>query len=302
MLYDSGNFSLPLRHDSPMRPDIEQTTLPADWSTPALGPRSAWPSSLRLTLAIMLNSPLASVLMWGPQRVMLFNQAYAALLGGKGLLPPGGKVPALMPAVWGWNRAALDAAWQGAASSFMACELPVWRDGLQVKKTLDLFYTPISDEAAGDAAGAGGTAVVRGVLCSLMPSVAAAKAAPARSFHVLVVEDNLDSQYLVCEMLRAFGHRVQAVADGETAAGKLLDEHFDLLFTDVGLPGMSGIELARGARRHQPRLKILFASGYGETVTRQLEFAALSLQKPYELDALEKVLNDISVQLQTDGM
>jgi CheY-like chemotaxis protein len=269
--------------------------LAADWTTPALGPRDSWPPSLALTLAIMLNSPLASVLLWGPQRVMLFNQAYAKLLGGKILLPPGGKVPALMPSVWSWNPGAIDAALRGVASSFIGQKLLFWHEGMQAHKTLDLFYTPI---------GAGGDMPASGVLCSLTPSatVTAPSVAPPRPLRVLVVEDNQDSRYLVCEMLRAFGHTVEAVADGEAGMVTLLASPFDLLFTDVGLPGISGIELARRALLRQPRLKILFASGYGETLTRQLEFTSLSLQKPYELDTLQRVLNDISLQLQKDGM
>ncbi|HEV7815994.1 MAG TPA: response regulator [Janthinobacterium sp.] len=267
------------------------------WSTPALGAQAAWPPCLRLTLDIMLNSPLACVLMWGPDQVMLFNEAYAGLMGAQQWQAPGGKVPALRPVVWSWNGAALDAAWKGTPSSLRNCELPLWRDGAQEYRTLDLYYTPVRDESA----------LVRGVLCSLapsaMPPAADAPAAfPSRALQVLVVEDNLDSQYLVCEMLRAFGHQVQAAADGESAAVRLASSHFDLLFTDVGLPGMSGVELARVALRRQPGLKILFATGYDETLTRSLEFSAVSLQKPYELDDLKKALDNISLQLQKDGV
>ena len=116
---------------------------------------------------------------------------------------------------------------------------------------------------------------------------------------VLVVEDNHDALDLVCEMLRAFGHQVQAAVHGEEALLILSNTTLDVLFTDVSLPGISGIELARGALRNQPGLKIIFASGHGDRLTRHLGFAAASLQKPYEFVQLESILNAISRQLQT---
>ena len=115
---------------------------------------------------------------------------------------------------------------------------------------------------------------------------------------VLVVEDNPDALDLVCEMLGAFGHQVLAAAHGEEALVILSNTDLDVLLTDVSLPGMSGIELARGALRNRPALKIIFASGHGDALTRHLGFAAASLQKPYEFEQLESILKAIRRQLQ----
>ena len=127
-------------------------------------------------------------------------------------------------------------------------------------------------------------------------------APPARSLRVLVVEDNLDAQTLVCDMLRAFGHQVQAAARGEDAIDLLSATPFDVLFTDISLPGMSGLELARSAVRSRPDLKIIFASGYGDALTGHVEFDAAALQKPYEIAQLQAILNDISQQLPSGAM
>ena len=59
----------------------------------------------------------------------------------------------------------------------------------------------------------------------------------------------LDAQYLVCEMLRAFGHEADGVGHPDDALARLAAGRYDLLFTDVSLPGMSGVDLARRARR-----------------------------------------------------
>jgi len=70
-----------------------------------------------------------------------------------------------------------------------------------------------------------------------------------------------------------------------------------VLFTDVSLPGMSGVDLAREAMRLYPHLKVIFASGYGDMLLKHLDFPYQSLQKPYELDQLQNALNQVGNQL-----
>jgi DNA-binding NtrC family response regulator len=103
-------------------------------------------------------------------------------------------------------------------------------------------------------------------------------------------------------MLRALGHEVESTLNGECAAELLSQRVFNVLFTDVCLPGMSGVELARAALRSQPRLKIIFASGYGPGLTGRLEFPAVSLQKPYEIEDLQVILENISLELHETGI
>lgn len=258
------------------------------WSDSAVGEPHLWPHGLRLSVDIMLNSPLAATLMWGPQQAMLFNDAYVALHGAKHLQAPGGKVPAMLAPEWSWNPDALEAAWAGKSVSYLGQPLPLWRDGVAGEHVLDLYYTPIRDERGS----------VCGMLCALAPStIATAGAGGARQLRVLVVEDNLDAQFLVGEMLQAFGHQVEALSRGEDAPALLAASHFDVLFTDVGLPGISGVDLARAALRRQPGLHIIFASGFGDTLTRHVEFAATALQKPYDMEQLKQALDRICAQL-----
>jgi CheY-like chemotaxis protein len=115
----------------------------------------------------------------------------------------------------------------------------------------------------------------------------------SQGLKILVVEDNLDAQFLVCEMLAAFGHQAHGVAWAEEALPQLKADSYDVLFSDVSLPGISGVELARTALREQPGLKILFASGYDSSLLSHVEFPHLSLQKPYELHQLQAALNKI---------
>jgi PAS domain S-box-containing protein len=85
-----------------------------------------------------------------------------------------------------------------------------------------------------------------------------------RSELVLVVEDDPDVRDYTVEMVSDLGYSVLSAVDGASAL-RLLDSHREirLLFTDVGLPGgMNGRQLAEHALRRQPRLKVLYTTGY----------------------------------------
>lgn len=278
------------------------TLPPLDWSSTGLGPPAGWPACLRLPVDIMLNCPLAMAIAWGPEKTLLYNKAYAAMVGARPESVPGGSVPTVQPAVFGWNGDAMEAVWGGAALVYAGQSVPLWQDGKPVQRALDLHYTPLRDEAG----------AVRGILCAMQPAAArqdaagqlsaaiAGAAAPASSpVRILVVEDNADAQYLVCEMLRALGYEVDAASDGEQALALLLRSHYGILFSDVSLPGMSGVDLARAAVKHQPGLQVVFASGYGSGLTSQLEFPAVSMQKPYDIEQLQDVLAGAAARLPT---
>jgi CheY-like chemotaxis protein len=114
------------------------------------------------------------------------------------------------------------------------------------------------------------------------------------SLRILVVEDNVDAQQLVCELLMAIGHIAQGTSTAEEAIKILTNSHFDVLFTDVNLPGMSGLDLARKTKQDMPDLKVIFVSGYGRSIAEQIDFQAVLLLKPYDLIQLQKALAESS--------
>jgi signal transduction histidine kinase/CheY-like chemotaxis protein len=80
---------------------------------------------------------------------------------------------------------------------------------------------------------------------------------------ILVVEDDDDVRATTVGVLRAFGYAVIEAEGGPKALATLeRNPDIDLLFTDVGLPGMNGRELADAARKKHPHLKVLFTTGY----------------------------------------
>lgn len=118
--------------------------------------------------------------------------------------------------------------------------------------------------------------------------------AAASGLRLLVVEDNIDSQQLVCELLETLGHQARGVVSAEDAQQALDEQSFDVLFTDVNLPGMSGVDLAKRALERFPDLAVIFASGYGAMVARNVGFASHSLPKPYDIDQLQEILKKIA--------
>jgi PAS domain S-box-containing protein len=108
---------------------------------------------------------------------------------------------------------------------------------------------------------------------------------------VLVVEDDPLVRMSAVDMTEALGFTPLEAADAPSAL-KILrtDARIDVLFTDIGLPGMRGHELAAKALEIRPGLRIVFASGYGETDEGQTIKDAAHLGKPYEQDQLAEAL------------
>jgi PAS domain S-box-containing protein len=122
-------------------------------------------------------------------------------------------------------------------------------------------------------------------------SQAAKLRAPAgRVLKILFVEDDDLIRSITSELLTALGHVVYEAADAQEALALIQSEAIDLLITDVGLPGMSGEELAIRARNLRSDLGVVFATG-GHHVSSVP--GHLVLQKPYDTMSMEAVLRQV---------
>ena len=115
---------------------------------------------------------------------------------------------------------------------------------------------------------------------------------------ILYVEDNEDLRDSIIMALEAPERDIQSCASGEEALAALAQGGVDVLMTDVGLPGISGIDLARRVLADKPEQWVVLCSGYD----MRSELAALGpnvrmLTKPFELEALERMLDDITQSL-----
>ena len=115
------------------------------------------------------------------------------------------------------------------------------------------------------------------------------------ALRILVVEDSADLCQLVCELLDTFGHLPTPAASGEEALVLIAQDDFDILLTDVRLPGISGIELARRIVNEKSGVQVIFASGYGVGLTANVGFPAHSLAKPYDIHQLQTLLESLAI-------
>ena len=114
---------------------------------------------------------------------------------------------------------------------------------------------------------------------------------------VLVVEDEPVVRTNIIEMLRDQGYCVLEAVDGPSGLRALLaEQRIDLLLTDVGLPGMNGRQLADQARETRPELKVLFITGYAESVVMAEGFLLPGMDmitKPFDLDNLSQRVREM---------
>jgi len=113
---------------------------------------------------------------------------------------------------------------------------------------------------------------------------------------LLLVEDDVGVSAIAVELLTGLGLEVEAVETGPEALQVLAYSHFDVMLSDVVMPGgMTGIELARLCATRHPDLRILLTSGYaGDDVDEALSDAPWPfLRKPYSGEQLRKALGDL---------
>lgn len=105
------------------------------------------------------------------------------------------------------------------------------------------------------------------------------------SEHILIVEDDALVRAHVVRQLTRLGYQVEEAENGAEALKRVQARPFDLLFTDVVMPGgMNGRQLAEAARLAQPGLRVLYTSGYTENAIvhqGRLDRGVSLLQKPY---------------------
>lgn len=106
---------------------------------------------------------------------------------------------------------------------------------------------------------------------------------------ILLVDDNEMVRTMSQEVLLEAGYEVVACAEAGQALEAIAGRRFDLLLTDVGLPGLSGRELADRVRERYPELPVLFITGYAENAQNRQAFLGEGMDmllKPFNLNEL----------------
>ncbi len=112
---------------------------------------------------------------------------------------------------------------------------------------------------------------------------------------VLVVEDNLEVGRFATQILEDLGYATTWAVNAEDAIEKLGPDGagFDVVFSDVVMPGMGGIELARLLARRLPHLPIVLASGYSHVLAEESAAGFELLHKPYSAEQVSRILRKV---------
>jgi len=114
---------------------------------------------------------------------------------------------------------------------------------------------------------------------------------------VLLVEDNADVATIAADYLEQCGCSVVRADNAEVAIATLNRRtDIDLVFSDIAMPGMSGLELGRLVRDHYPEIPVVLASGYSDKAARAVEEGFPLLEKPYSLEAMRRSLSDLAIR------
>jgi two-component system, cell cycle response regulator CpdR len=103
---------------------------------------------------------------------------------------------------------------------------------------------------------------------------------------IILAEDDEDMRRFLVKALEKAGHQVTAFGEGASAFEEIKQSTFDLLLTDIVMPEMDGIELARRAAELDPQLKIMFITGFAAVALHPDSKApkdAKVLSKPFHL-------------------
>jgi PAS domain S-box-containing protein len=123
-------------------------------------------------------------------------------------------------------------------------------------------------------------------------SLTSESATTGRGYRVLVVEDNDDVGRFSTELLEDLGYVTRRASNANAALAILGENEFavDLVFSDVIMPGMNGVELAGIIRERYPGLPVVLTSGYSNVLAENAHRGFELIQKPYSVESLSRIL------------
>jgi len=126
---------------------------------------------------------------------------------------------------------------------------------------------------------------------SLAPSTAPAVAGSGMS--VLIVEDNIELGNFAADGLTELGYSITLVDNATDALTELLGDpdRFDVVFSDVVMPGMTGLDLAQAIRERRIAVPVVLTTGYSQALSQDGVAGFELVQKPYSIEELSRVLH-----------
>ena len=252
---------------------------------PGLVPLSADPTRIEQVITNLLNNAVKFTPSGGHIKVIVERDRDWAVLrvidNGRGI------APALLPRIF-------DLFTQGDGS--LARSEGGLGIGLTLVQTLVLMHDGIV-EAKSDGPGLGSEFVVRLPMLPVVPTESSGKSARPRPAIqkklILVVEDNADSAETLAAMLDIMGYEPHVAHDGTVGIDEFDRLKPSVVLLDIGLPGISGYEVAKRLRARGTPVKLIALTGYGSDADRARARDAgfdHHLVKPVDFQILEKLL------------
>lgn len=113
---------------------------------------------------------------------------------------------------------------------------------------------------------------------------------------ILIIEDDEEMRSLLKDLLEDEGYQADSANNGSEAFRKLAREHFDLVITDIRMPGLTGLDILPGIRRLQAGIPIIVITAFGseEVHRRALERGATTyLEKPVHIHQLRELIHQM---------
>lgn len=133
--------------DSAAAVDLHELFSQQDWDQTALGPRADWSAALQISITTMLASLHPMCLIWGDERILLYNDGYAPVLGARHPEALGRPTAEVWPELWNEIRPLIDATFAGESVAFRDQPLTMTRNGFPEQTWYDFAYSPIRNEA-----------------------------------------------------------------------------------------------------------------------------------------------------------
>lgn len=129
------------------------------------------------------------------------------------------------------------------------------------------------------------------------PPQAQPQQAPTNQPSILVVEDEEGVRDLMVQLLEMGGYSAIAVDNGLDAISIFKQEHYDLVFTDFRMPGLSGADVTRAIKAFNSQIPVVVVTGWDPDAFRdELECAGVDhiLQKPFDMDDVLRLVSSLT--------
>jgi CheY-like chemotaxis protein len=114
-----------------------------------------------------------------------------------------------------------------------------------------------------------------------------------RSARILVIDDEEAVRDILSRMLRTKGHQVETASDGDEGIELFKKQPFDLVFTDLGMPKLSGWDVGKALKKLNPKIPIIMITGWGMELNREKmgqNGIDLMISKPFNFDQVTQLI------------